>query len=288
MSDECKLPGRKKALLVGINEFKDQYINKLNGCVNDAMDIRAILKEFFGFTNTDIHVLTDTRALKSMIFDRLYSLQHWAQPGDLVVFGFSAHGSQMRDRNGDELTDHLDELFCPYDMDWDEGTYILDDEMAQICNGFKAGVQFEVIMDTCHSATMLKGVNPSPSMKNMTEYHFFKPRYTPPPMDIFMRQEGEESCLAPTKQIMRSLTVNDKVLWAACKSNQTSADAYIGKRYNGAFTHAFCKSIRLAHGVITRKSLMGQVRAMLSGAGFDQIPQLEGTKSLYDKNVFSI
>lgn len=287
MSDECKLPGKKKALLVGVNDFKDASISRLNGCVNDALDIRSVLKEFFGFTNTDIHVLINSRATKPMIFDRLYSLQHWAQPGDLVVFSFSAHGSQMRDRDGDELNDHMDELFCPYDMSWDDGTYILDDEMAQICNGFKAGVQFEVIMDTCHSATMLKGVNPKPNMKNMGQYQI-QPRYTPPPMDIIMRQEGEESCMAPTKQMLRFLTTNDKILWAACKSNQTSADAFIQQRYNGAFTYAFCKAIRLSKGQITRKSLMGQIQTYLTAAGFDQIPQLEGTKTLFDKNVFSI
>jgi hypothetical protein len=128
---------------------------------------------------------------------------------------------------------------------------------------------------------MLKGVNPGPHPE-------YQVRYTPPPNDIFMRLEGEESCLAPTKQIMRSLTANDKILWAACKSNQTSADAYIGKRYNGAFTHAFCDYIRKAKGKIARRDLMKQIRADLSGAGFDQIPQLEGTKTLYDKNVFSI
>jgi hypothetical protein len=222
-----------------------------------------------------------------MIFDRLYSLQHWAQPGDLVMFSFSAHGSQIRDRHGDEMGDQLDELFCPYDMSWDEGTYILDDEMAQICNQFRDGVQFEVIMDTCHSATMLKGVNPHPSMKNMSEYAI-QPRFTPPPMDIFMRQEGEELCMAPTKRIMRSLSTNDKILWAACKSHQTSADAYIGGSYNGAFTHAFCKTIRSAKGSISRKALMHTVNRSLNDAGFDQIPQLEGTDSLFDKNVFSI
>jgi hypothetical protein len=281
------MPGRKKALLVGVNDFKDASISRLNGCVNDALNIRATLKEFFGFTNTDIHVLTNARATKPMIFDRLYSLQHWAQPGDLVVFSFSAHGSQIRDRHGDELGDELDELFCPYDMSWDDGTFILDDEMAQICNQFRAGVQFEVIMDTCHSATMLKGVNSHPSMKNMSEYAI-QPRFTPPPLDIFMRQEGEESCMDPTKKIMRSLSANDKILWAACKSHQTSADAYIGGSYNGAFTHAFCKAIRNAKGSISRKALIHTINMSLNGAGFDQIPQLEGTDALFDKNVFSI
>lgn len=286
MSNECKLPGRRKALLIGINNFKDAGINQLNGCVNDAMDIRAILKEFFGFTNTDIHVLLNSRATKAMIFDRLYSLQHWAQPGDLVVFSFSAHGSQIRDRHGDELNDHMDELFCPYDMNWDEGTYILDDEMAQICNGFKPNVQFEVIMDTCHSATMLKGINPS-IMINMSKYRI-KPKNIRPPVDIFLRQEGEENCMSSTRQIMRYRTINEKILWAVCKSDQTSADAYFDSQSNGAFTYAFCKAIRASKGIISRKSLIKQIQAYMVGAGFDQYPQLEGNESLYDKNVFSI
>ena len=52
-----------------------------------------------------------------------------AEAGDVVVFYFSGHGSQIRDRDGDELTDQLDEVICPYDMDWDRRTFILDDDL---------------------------------------------------------------------------------------------------------------------------------------------------------------
>lgn len=290
MKKECKgSPARKKALLVGINKFKDMGISRLNGCVNDALDIRAILKAYFGFTNSDIHVLTENRGNKNLIFDRLNGLVKWAEPGDLVTFSFSAHGSQIRDRHGDELSDHMDELFCPWDMNWDAKTYFLDDEMAQICSAFKKGVMLEVIMDTCHSATMLKEGLPSlnNSNKKMIQYRI-KPRFIPPPLDIFMRSEGEEDCLKAPRQIMRSLLPSNKVLWAACKSNQTSADAYFNGRYNGAFTYAFCNIIKGYKGKITRRKLITEVRKYLDGAGFDQIPQLEGTKSSYDKNVFSV
>lgn len=34
------------------------------------------------------------------------------------------------------------------------------------------------------------------------------------------------------------------VLFSACRDNQTSADAYIGGSYNGAFTYYFCKHLR--------------------------------------------
>ena len=49
-----------------------------------------------------------------------------AVKGDFLIFQFSGHGSQIRDREGDELSDHMDELICPYDMNWDDG-FITDD-----------------------------------------------------------------------------------------------------------------------------------------------------------------
>jgi hypothetical protein len=280
----CKETGRKKALLVGINQFKER-VSPLNGCINDVLDIRAVLKEFYGFTNSDIHCLTGPRATKEAIISRLRMLAENSQPGDLVVFWLSSHGSQIRDRHGDEMNDHMDELVCPYDMDWDSGTYILDDEFKAICDIFKKGVLFEAGLDTCHSGTGMK--NPGPTYYT-DKGKYRKERYIPPPIDIVMRWEGEEQQLRKPKRIMRSLSIHDKVLWAGCKSNQTSSDAYFDKRYNGAFTYALTRIIRQYKGKISRKDLIDKVRKYLDGAGFEQIPQLEGTKTLYDKNIFTV
>ena len=38
---------------------------------------------------------------------------------------------KIRDRDGDELKDQLDEILCPHDMDWD-GTFITDDDLKDI------------------------------------------------------------------------------------------------------------------------------------------------------------
>ena len=118
----------RKALLVGINKYATAG-SDLQGCVNDVTNVRDILLKYYGFTVPDIRVLTDDRATKVNIIERLGWLIAEVSAGDNIVFHFSGHGSQIRDRNGDELKDGLDEIICPHDMDWD-GTFITDDELA--------------------------------------------------------------------------------------------------------------------------------------------------------------
>ena len=96
----------RRAVQVGINNYKS--IGDLNGCLNDVTNVRGILKGLLGFTNEEIRVLTDDRATKANILDRLNWLVKGAKSGDYLVFHYSGHGSQIRDRQGDELSDSLD------------------------------------------------------------------------------------------------------------------------------------------------------------------------------------
>jgi len=274
---------RQRALMVGINEFRDRSINKLNGCINDMLDMRKLAKSYFQYTNSDIHCLNDDRAKTKMIKDRLEMLRDWAKPGDKVLFTFSSHGSQIRDRDGDETKDHMDEIICPWDMDWDRELYITDDWMKELCDSFKEGVSFEVLIDACHSGTMLR--NGFPRIPGVT----IQNRSITPPLSIALRAEGEENIMKPTPRFMtRALKDSEKVLWAGCKSNQTSADAYFNGRYNGAMTYAFCQVVSRAKGVISRKDTIIAMQRMLRRGGYDQIPQLEGEEETLNKNVFSI
>ena len=65
------------------------------------------------------------------------------------------------------------------------------------------------------------------------------------------------------------------ILWAGCRSDQTSADACIGGSWHGAFTYYFCKEIRAGNNQLSRAALLQKIRADLAAGHYNQIPQLE-------------
>lgn len=274
---------KREALLVGINDYYG--VNDLQGCINDVTNVRSILKTFFGFENTDIRVLTDSRATKENILLRLEKMVRNAVNGDYLIFHFSGHGSQIRDREGDELADHMDELICPCDMNWDDG-FISDDMFSNILQQLKKGVRMEILLDSCHSGTGTRDIMPylTSGLSNVNFSHY---RYLKPPADIECRYLGDEEMLKPAKSFStdKEITLNH-ILWAGCKDNQTSADALIDGNYNGAFSYYFCKHVRESGGNISRTDLYTRVKNSLKFNHFSQVPQLECREALRSENIF--
>jgi metacaspase-1 len=275
---------KKHALLVGINDYKN--INDLQGCINDVTNVRNILKTFFGFRNIDIRVLTDERATKKNILYRLERMVKKSRKGDLLIFHFSGHGSQIRDRDNDELNDHMDELICPYNMNWDDG-YITDDMLREILDKLPIGVKMEILLDSCHSGTGTRDLGREPAA-GTGQRALYKNRYLRPPVDIECRHQGEEETMQPTRTFRSDevITLNH-VLWAGCRDSQTSADSYIDGRYNGAFTYYLCKHIRESRGDITRAELHSRIADSLDHNNYSQLPQLECRDNLKSEKIFS-
>jgi metacaspase-1 len=274
---------KKKALLVGINDY--QGVNDLQGCINDVTNVRSVLKTFFGLANSDIRVLTDSRATKKNILLRLDKMVKTAANGDYLIFHFSGHGSQIRDREGDELTDHMDELICPYDMNWDDG-FITDDMFSEILHQLKKGVRMEILLDSCHSGTGTRDITPNTLLGQFSN-DSVKYRYMKAPVDIECRYLGDEETLKPPKSFRtdKEIILNH-ILWAGCKDSQTSADALIDGHYNGAFSYYFCKHIRENSGNISRVDLYTRVKNSLRFNHYSQVPQLECRESHTTENIF--
>lgn len=263
----------KKAVLVGVNDYLG--VSDLNGCINDIKDMHFTLRSLFRFETRNIRVLTDSRATKANIIKRLNWLVAGAKPGDFLVFHFSGHGSQIRDRDGDELSDGLDEILCPHDMNWD-GTFIVDDELNKIFSGLPDGVLLEVFLDCCHSGTGMRelgGLTPPPELAPRTPT---LNRFLPPPVDIEFRFADEIDQLKQRgfKKGFEKKGTKHHILWAGCMDNQTSADAYIGGAYHGAFTYYLNSHLR-REPRISRRRLLEKIRASLRHGGYSQIPQLE-------------
>jgi len=258
---------KKKALLVGIDSYPPP--NTLYECVSDVTNMRDILIKYYGFEVDNIRVVTDARATKQGILDRLHWLIQDAALGDKLVFHYSGHGSQIRDLNGDEKKDHLDELICPVDMTWD-GNFITDDELAAFIKDVPANC-LEVLMDCCHSGTMTRNSTtlPPTALKKM--------RFMRPPVDLQCRIDPDIDY--DVKRFRKAIKGTVHMLFAACTDSQTAAD--------GAFTPAFCKHVRDTNGKIARRTLLSRIRATLRFNQFDQVPQLESDRDSKFKEVFS-
>jgi metacaspase-1 len=260
------------ALCVGINQYKDYPSAALQGCVNDAHDMAALLQDLLGFAKGDIQVLTDQQATKAKIMAALRKMVAGAKSGKHrhLVFSLSSHGTQVPDRDGDE-SDRADEAFCPHDLaqkgsQWDPDHLIVDDELHDLFAQLPQEVLLEVYLDTCHSGTGLKAID-----------HLLdrKPRYLPPPsLAAFRDMEHRRPREARTKLLEKGLVHH--ILWAACRSSQTSADAHIDGGWHGAFTYYFCKEARKADPKLTRTRLLKLVQADLLAGHYTQTPQLEG------------
>ncbi|MDP2751723.1 MAG: caspase family protein [Rhodocyclaceae bacterium] len=291
MTQPISKASTSKAFLVGINRYKTPG-SDLQGCVNDVTNLRDILLKYFGFTVKNIRVLTDARATKAAILTRIDWLIKDAKAGDRLLFHFSGHGSQIRDRDGDELKDQLDEIICPHDMDWD-GTFITDDDLRDRFATLPKGVNLEVLLDSCHSGTGTRNQPtpfspPSPACGG-EGVGYPNPRFLIPPVDIACRAEGEEEDL-PKRNMLKGTSkpimgITGHVLFAGCRDNQTSADAYINGSYNGAFTYYLCKHLRETQGNITRADLIKRLRASIKFNGYSQVPQLETTAAERKKRV---
>lgn len=275
----------RRALLVGINDYRS--IKDLKGCLNDVGNMRDILKTYMGFTNNDIRILAESRASRKNILDRLQWMVKLAKPGDFMVFHFSGHGSQIRDREGDEIEDGMDELLCPWDHDWD-GNFILDDDLDDIFRGLPENTLLEVFLDCCHSGDGISIRSGNLNVKHSDLSDEQKEvsrgasrvvnRYLEPPPDIRFRYEGDEEYLnsrgftAGNRGGKRS-TANH-ILWSSCRSDQEAADAEINGVYNGAFTYYFCKHFRETGGNLGRRELLERIRQSLRYEGYFQTPQL--------------
>lgn len=266
----------RKALLVGINKYKIPG-SDLNGCINDVTNVRDILLKYFGFDSKEIRVLVDERATKKTVLSRLKWLVDKARKGDKLLFHYSGHGSQIVDRDGDELKDRMDEIICPHDMDWD-GNFITDDDLRKIFSALPNGVNLEVVLDSCHSGT---GTREMIAIGSLPIELSLKPRFLPPPVDIACRADDDME----VRRLLKGSNPLNHVLFAGCRDNQTSADAYIKGRYNGAFTYYLCKYLRDMQGNVTRAELIKMVRASLKFNGYGQVPQLEAPKGERSKKV---
>ena len=147
---------RRLALIIGVGEYRHDAVPDLPGPPNDARRIYRLLTDpnGYGFPEANVCLLLDEQATTAnfkQAFEQ--ALVSRARPGDVAVFYFAGHGSQAKDKNGDE-PDAWDETLMLHDARTDAASDLLDDEL----NGLIAQLHrktrdITVIMDSCNSGT---------------------------------------------------------------------------------------------------------------------------------------
>ena len=232
----------KRALLIGINYTGTD--SQLSGCINDANGLKAILISKYAFADTNIKLITDdtsTKPTRANILAAFTQLLQSGVAGDVLFFAYSGHGSYTVDLNHDE-TSGYDQMIVPVDL-----KSIVDDELkALVQTHLKKNVTLFALFDSCFSGTVLD-----------LKYQY---------LDSLQNNTN-------TQNNQETETVGTIIMLSGCTDEQTSADAYVEKKYQGAMTWAFLASLN-GSGATSWQDLLTKMRTQLKNSAFTQIPQL--------------
>lgn len=275
--DNSDRKASKFAVLIGINKYTPELNADLNGCVNDVEAMYDILLNTYEFPADNIRVLTDFRATGDNIYDRIDWLLGHKVPGDELVLHYSGHGSQVRDRNGDELEDGMDEILCPSDLDWDNP--FTDDTLYELFMEKGEDVNLTFICDACHSATMARELIKPPEDKNQLTETALEPnsKFIKPPVDIRLRSLTKDKL--EVRKMGKAISKQNHVLLSGCRDDQTSADAYIDGRWQGALTSSLISAIK-TNPLRDWTTIHADIISILNKNGYSQKPQLSGIDNL--------
>ncbi len=148
------------ALLVGINDYQQNgktAVPNLTGCVNDINIFEAYLKKRFPAANRKIVKLLEGDATYENLVKN-FGPAHLAQAGagDIVVFGYSGHGS--RELAAPEFAQYFPEgmmeTLVLADSRWPDRFDLADKELAVLIDRVaKNGAHVAVVLDCCHSGS---------------------------------------------------------------------------------------------------------------------------------------
>lgn len=244
----------KKALLIGINY--NGTSSKLNGCINDVHNVeKELIKR--GYLSENITVITDDTPIKPTRSNILSNfLELILSNAKDLYFHYSGHGSYMRDVNGDEK-DGRDECLVP--VDYKTSGMVLDDELKGILCSLSKNQKMMCVLDCCHSGT---GV------------------------DLAYNLYDRGNNFSMRKDRKCQITRGECVMFSGCEDRDTSADAYIGGKYQGAMTHSFLEALN--QGSNTYEDLIKNIRKNLKEGGYSQVCQFSSGKKIDLESKFKI
>jgi hypothetical protein len=213
-----------------------------------------MLVDAYDYRSANITVLRDdinnptSLPTKANIMNNLITLASESANLDEVWIHYSGHGSQIPDKNKDEISGY-DSILVP--LDYKTKGFIVDDDLLNIIKMFKC--KTILIFDSCHSGSVCD---------LPWSFQYVSPTNW-------------------TKTKNNSVTINNPniFMFSGCKDDQTSADAYFksDKCAAGAFTNALITGLRYYRHNVSIGNLYQYICTYLKSGGFTQIPILSTT-----------
>tara|TARA_Y200000002_G_scaffold240881_1_gene199133 strand:- start:880 stop:2304 length:1425 start_codon:yes stop_codon:yes gene_type:complete len=235
----------KAALVIGIN-YTGHERGVLRGCINDTKKIIDFLKNKCGYNDENITLLTDETDIKpnkENIINAINNLAKKSKDCKELWFSYSGHGSYLY---GNSENDNKDEALVP--LDYQSSGLIKDNTIYNnLVKKIPSDCKLFSIVDACHSGTSLD-----------LPYVYR--------LDTGIKVNRQDENLANIVKI------------SGCRDNQTSADAYINGKFQGALTFAFIKTMEDFNYNFTSKQIIKRVKNYLNDNNFPQIPTLSLSK----------
>ena len=155
-SSKADRPIRDKwALIVGISNFEDPKIPKLQYSAKDAIDFYKFLEKSGNFKRDHMRLLLNEKATQRRILTELATLflHRVAEPDDLVVVFFSTHGSPTEEGPGGN------NYLVAYDTSIDE-LFATGVSMQAIMSTLRDRINSDrilLVLDACHSGATTVG-----------------------------------------------------------------------------------------------------------------------------------
>jgi hypothetical protein len=298
-----------RALLVGVNQYQQPWVNPVRGSEEDALATREFIKRQYGFLDGEIRLLVGPQATRRAILD---SFKEWlvegTQPGERVFFLFSGHGSRLKDDDGDERLanpdDSMDETIVPFDVDERPASQIRDDEINQLVAAL-AGRMVVMVFDSCHSGTisralgqgsaMTDGVKYLPPLSDLAELKIARSRGggDAPGYAVEGDRQARDLKLTSVPVDRQSLPTAGLIVVSAAKSGQLARWIQTGSGYRGALSFIFVETQR--EKLLTLRRLEGEVRKRMGDlyvqrkvpAPQDPVFEVFGPEALYDEPLFA-
>ncbi|MFQ5858615.1 MAG: caspase family protein [Anaerolineae bacterium] len=277
----------KWALLIGIDKYAKLAARyQLNGCVNDVQLMAGILQDNFGFPEDNITLLRDEEATRDDILAAMDALVDRIGADDIVVIQYSGHGSQMRDREGDE-PDGFDETIVPHDSGRgsDPNRDITDDEIyMRLLRLTETTPYVTLLFDCCHSGTIARdpfGANSRWVEPDERPIEELPPSpVTPEVVRAASRDLGPSGWLPLGQRY---------VLIAGCRDEESSyehkASQGDGVITHGALTYFLSQELVRAGPGATYRDVFERASSQVTAAYSRQHPQMEGAR---DRELFGV